>query len=248
MDERALTGNCIHEWTRRLLQWQSAKMDSASDVVSFKMVGDVGVVTLDDGKVNALSYSLISQARKMFAAATDQAAAVVIAGRLGCLSAGFDLKEVVKGPEERDAIISVGELMFGEIFATPKPVVIAGTGHAVAGGTVFLLAGDARIGCTGPYKTGFNEVSIGVPMPSLGIALTQYRLSPAYSEAALLGDLYGSEQALAIGFYDKLVAPEDVMEAAMDRARELSARSAAAYGATKLAARAAIIARLDISK
>lgn len=211
------------------------------------MIGDVGVVTLDDGKVNALSYGLLSQARKAFAAAADQAAAVVIVGRPGCLSAGFDLKEVVKGPKERDAIISAGELMFGEIFAMPKPVVIACTGHAVAGGTVFLLVGDSRIGCIGPYKTGFNEVSIGVPMPRLGIALTQYRLSPAYSEAALLGDLYGTTQALAIGFYDELVAPEDVVEAAIDRARELSARSVAAYGATKLAARAAILAGLPRS-
>ena len=42
-------------------------------------------------------------------------------------------------PSRRDAIISAGGDWFYEIFTCPKPVVIACTGHAVAGGVVFLL-------------------------------------------------------------------------------------------------------------
>jgi len=205
----------------------------------------VAVLTFDDGNVNAMSYQFLTDALAGFQQAAADFDAVVIAGNAKCLSAGFDLTEVTKGPEQRDAIISAGAELFFSIFTCPKPVVVACTGHAVAGGVIYLLVADTRIGRTGKVRIGFNEVSIGVPMPEFGIALSQYRLSPPRVEEVLLGDMYSSEQAVEIGLLDRVVDGEaaDVVDAAVARAVELASRNADAYGQTKLAARSELIKR-----
>lgn len=215
------------------------------ETVAVELLDNVAVLTLNDGNVNALSYGLLSTARQAFAEAVDQADAIVIAGNHKCLSAGFDLTEVMQGPDQRDAIISAGGEWFYEIFTCPKPIVIACTGHAVAGGMVFLLVGDTRIGRAGPHKIGFNEVLIGVPMPQFGISLTQYRLHPPMAEEILLGEIYGPDGALRAGLFDSVVDGDSdaVVDAAVARATELAGRPAEAYGKTKLAARAHLIER-----
>lgn len=223
----------------------SDSTEEVNSVVSVEIRDNVALLTINDGKANALSYGLLSTAREAFADAVDQASAVVIAGNQKCLSAGFDLNEVMQGPEQRDAIISAGGDWFYEIFTCPKPVVIACTGHAVAGGVVFLLVGDTRIGRAGAHKIGFNEVLIGVPMPQFGISLTQYRLHPPMAEAILLGDMYGPDDALRAGFFDTVIDgdADAVVDAAMARAVELAARPADAYAATKISARQRLIDR-----
>ncbi len=225
----------------------SESEETAAAVVTTEMIDNVALITINDGKVNALSYALLSAGRAAFAeaAASASAEAIVIAGNHKCLSAGFDLGEVMQGPEQRDAIISSGGDWFYEIFACPKPVVVACTGHAVAGGVVFLLVGDTRIGRTGAHKIGFNEVLIGVPMPKFGISLTQYRTLPSHAESILLGDMCGPDAALAAGLFDQLVDGDSaaVVDAAVARAQELATRPADAYAKTKLAAREHLIER-----
>jgi enoyl-CoA hydratase len=216
---------------------------SQAQSVRLESRDNVGLLTLDDGGVNAMSYSFLTDALAGFKEASDSHDAVVIAGNAKCLSAGFDLTEVVKGPEQRDAIIGAGGELFFTIFSCPKPVVVAATGHAVAGGVIYLLVADTRIGRSGRVKIGFNEVSIGVPMPEFGIALSQYRLPPSHVEAVLLGDMYNAEQAVEIGLLDSVVdgGPAEVVDAALNRAAELASRNADAYAITKLAARAKLI-------
>lgn len=219
--------------------------EATKPVVTVEKIDNIAIMTIDDGKVNALSYSLLSTGRAAFAEAAETSDAIVIAGNHKCLSAGFDLAEVMQGPEQRDAIISTGGDWFYEIFTCPKPVVIACTGHAVAGGVVFLLVGDTRIGRAGAHKIGFNEVLIGVPMPKFGISLTQYRVAPNHAESILIGDMYTPEMARSAGLLDSLVDGDAmaVREAALVRARELAARPADAFGKTKLAAREHLIDR-----
>ncbi len=207
----------------------------------------VGLLTLDDGSVNAMSYQFLTEALAGFAQARDEFDAVVIAGNAKCLSAGFDLTEVVKGPEQRDAIINAGAELFLAIFSCPKPVVVACTGHAIAGGVTYLLVADSRIGRVGDVRIGFNEVSIGVPMPEFGIALSQYRLSPPRVEEVLLGEIYSTEQAVEVGLLDRVIDGNagDVVEAAIARAQELASRNSDAYAKTKLAARAHLLRRFE---
>ncbi len=215
--------------------------------VSLTFSGDIAVIALDDGKANAMSYDVVDALRQALALANSQAKAIVLAGRDGVMSAGFDLKEIVKGEAERDALISTGGKFFSEVFTTGLPVVAACTGHAVAGGLVFLLVADSRIGRAGSYTLGFNEVSIGVPMPEFGIALTQYRIAGPAVERILLGDLLDPWSARDVGILDEVVEGDHqaVVNAAIVRANELASRSASAYAVTKERARKGLGVDLD---
>lgn len=212
--------------------------------VTLEVQGDIAVVRFDDGGVNAMSFAFLDSALAAFKEAAE-AKAVVIAGNGKCLSAGFDLNEVVKGPEQRDAIINAGGELFYSIFTCPKPVVIACTGHAMAGGVVYLLTSDVRIGRAGKYKYGFNEVLIGVPMPEFGIALTQYRVASPMVEPILLGEVLNAEGARAAGLLDSVVDGDenDVTDAAIAKATELATRPLDAYATTKMRSRAHLLER-----
>lgn len=218
--------------------------DAADQSVTLAQDGDVAVITFDDGGVNAMSYAFLTQAQAAFAEAQGSKS-IVIAGNHKCLSAGFDLTEVVKGPAERDAIIGAGGELFMEIFTCPKPVVVACTGHAMAGGVVYLLTGDQRVGRAGNYKISFNEVLIGVPLPVLGIRLTQYRVNPAMAERVVLGEVFDPAGAMSIGLLDALIDGDenDVIADAVGRAQFLAQVPAEAYAQSKLEARRDVIAR-----
>lgn len=214
-----------------------------SSKVTLENRDGIALLTLDDGKANALGYEMLSEANEAFSQAQGESKSVVIAGRHGCLSAGLDLKEVMAGEEQRDAMIAAAGVLFGSIYASPKPVVIAATGHAIAGGAVFLVVGDWNVGAAGAFKVGFSEVAIGVPLPDFATLGAQRRLMPPAFQPAILGDMYTPESALAIGFYDAVVEPDEVVHTALERAEELGKRDATAYARTKLFARQDLIAR-----
>lgn len=213
----------------------------ASDAVRYELVDGVGVITIDDGRVNAFGYDTVRALETSFARAEAEAVAVVIAGRPGILSAGFDLAEVRRSMAHARKIIAHGGAFFVQVLSCPKPVVIACTGHAVAGGAVLLMVGDVRIGSHGNFRIGLNEVDIGIPLPDFVIKVGQYRFDRRLCERALLGEMFGPDGAVELGLLDRVVPEMQVIEVAVATARKLAARSPAAYAATKTAARAEVV-------
>ncbi|MCY4273508.1 MAG: enoyl-CoA hydratase-related protein, partial [bacterium] len=67
--------------------------------VSYELTGDVAVVRLDDGKVNVLNHEALEAMHLCLDQAEKEAKAVVMIGRAGKFSAGFDLKVLRSGPE-----------------------------------------------------------------------------------------------------------------------------------------------------
>src|SRR5947208_2081854 len=114
-----------------------------TDALTIAAHGDVTVATIDDGKANALTPELVDGLR---VAVRDAGRALVIAGRPGRFSAGFDLKIMMSGVDAMRALVYAGAELFLDIFTAPIPVVAAATGHAIAGGALLLLASDQRIG------------------------------------------------------------------------------------------------------
>ncbi|RYE86223.1 MAG: crotonase/enoyl-CoA hydratase family protein, partial [Myxococcales bacterium] len=150
-----------------------------SSPVNYTMEGTVAVITMDDGKANALSYTMMDEVEAAMARAEREASAVVLAGRPGRFSGGFDLREMMAGIDQAKRIVTRGgEFLLG-LYALPIPLVVACTGHALAGGVLTVLTGDVRIGVHGPFKLGLNEVQIGLPMPILAMELARDRLTPA---------------------------------------------------------------------
>lgn len=195
--------------------------------VSYKKEGDVGIITMDDGKMNSFSFSHMDG----LSAALDQAAddgAVVLTGNAKCFSAGFDLK-VMMGEDKDEAarMIAQGGEFVRRIFSFPRPVVAAATGHALAAGAIVLLASDVRIaGSNAKAKFGLNEVAIGLAMPVYGMELARARLDPRHLSRALCqAAVVGAEEAQAIGYLDEVVEAQDpdaVVEHAVSRAQQLA--------------------------
>src|SRR4051812_2686618 len=118
-------------------------------IVGYEQEGNVAIVTMDDGKANALSYAMMSEVEGLLDRAEKDAGAVVLAGRAGRFSGGFDLKEMMAGPDKAAALVTRGADFLLKLFTLPMPLVIACGGHALAGGALTVLTGDVRIGVRG---------------------------------------------------------------------------------------------------
>lgn len=214
-----------------------------SSPVNYTMEGTVAVITMDDGKANALSYSLMDEVEAALTRAENEASAVVLAGRPGRFSGGFDLREMMAGVDQAKRIVTRGGEFLLRLYALPLPLVVACTGHALAGGVLTVLTGDVRVGVHGPFKLGLNEVQIGLPMPILAMELARDRLNPAALTAAtLFARTADPDEAVAWGYLDRVVGPDGLRAAALDEATRLGALPRAAYARTKLALRERTIA------
>jgi len=214
-----------------------------SDVVRYEADGQVAVVTLDDGKRNALSVEVLEAVHAAFDRAEADGAAVLLTGREGCFTAGFDLKVFGRGGEELLRMLELGATLSERILGFPRPVVIGAPGHAMAAGAFFLLAADVRIGADGPFKVGLNETAIGLWLPYFVPALARFRLTPAHrDEAVVQARVYTPAEAVAPGYLDRVVDPAAVAAEALEAARGLADLDAAAYAANKARLREPVVA------
>ena len=200
----------------------------------------VRTITLDDGRVNAFSVPMLEALHSALDEAEEEGSIVVLRGREGIFSAGFDLKSIA---ERTDEMLGLGARLAERLFSFPRPVISACTGHGIAMGGFVLLASDLRIGTAGDFNIGLNEVVIGLTIPRFGIALAGHRLSRRWHDrATLTGELFSPEDALAAGFLDRLVEPGAEFEAAVSGA-VAAARAAneQAHLGTKLRVRAAAL-------
>ncbi|MEZ5945882.1 MAG: crotonase/enoyl-CoA hydratase family protein [Hyphomonas sp.] len=169
---------------------------------------DIAIVTMDDGKANAISLTMLDAVN----ACLDEAAGadvLVLTGRPDRFSAGFDLKFMAGAqPEDVRRLVSGGGKLAMRLFSWKQPVVIASTGHAIAMGAFLLLGGDTRISARGAYKVGANETVNGMTLPAFGTELPRARLNPMYlTEALVQARLYTPDEAVPVGWLDRVVEP-----------------------------------------
>lgn len=199
----------------------------------------VTAVTLDDGKANAISPVVIQQLHDALDRAETDGKAVLLAGRPGRFSAGFDLSVMQEGPDEARRLVGGGAELALRIYEFPMPVVMACTGHALAMGAILLMSSDYRVGVEGDFKIGLNEVSIGMPLPVFATELARDRLSRRqFTRAVNHATIYSPADAVDAGFLDEVAAPEALLDVATERARDLAARlDPSAFRATRVNAR-----------
>ncbi|MGH2726115.1 MAG: crotonase/enoyl-CoA hydratase family protein [Actinomycetota bacterium] len=219
-------------------------------LVTYTLDGTTASIAMDDGKVNALSPRMLAEIGAAFDRARDDGAGVILTGRKGTFSAGFDLRVLRAGGVEAVDMIIGGFRLAEKILSFPMPVVIAITGHAVAMGAFLLLSGDHLIGGTGDYRILANEVAIGLTMPHAAVEICRQRLTPAaFNRAVILAESFTPDEALAAGFLDQLVPSDEIDETARSVASRFAQLNAAAHTASKLRARAhaleAIAAGID---
>ena len=205
-------------------------------IVNTEMHGGVAVITMDDGKANAVGHEMLDALEPALAKAAETAEAVVLAGRKGIFCGGFDLKTMQGGtPEDVDRLARRGGRMIQTLYGFPKPLVAAATGHGIALGALMLLACDTRVGARGDYRFGLNETAIGLELPVFGLALARDRLAPAeMTPAVIQARLYDAEGAVAAGYLDEAAEPDKVVQRAVEIAKGLGEMPSATYHATKI--------------
>jgi enoyl-CoA hydratase len=209
--------------------------------VTYELHDRVALITIDDGKANAISHPIAAGIHDALEKAKTEASAVVLAGRPGRFSAGFDLSVMSSSPEAARNLLKAGADIAIEIHEFPMPVVIASTGHALAMGAILLMSADVRIGAEGNYKIGLNEVAIGMPVPKFAVELARTSLSnAAFTAAVNLATVYDPAGAVSAGYLDQVVADDAVLSTALAHASELAERlDADAFALTRANCRGA---------
>lgn len=204
------------------------------------------LLTMDDGKANALSFDMLSALN----AGLDQAAAaakvVVLTGRPGKFSAGFDLNIMGQGGEPMHKLLREGAETSARLMKFDTPVLLGVSGHALAMGALLCLSADYRIGVSGDFKLGLNEVAIGMTLPWFGVELARARLAKTHFNSAVgLAQIYDPETAVTAGYLDETVAPQ-AFEAHLDTvAQGLATLNMDAHRGTKERVREDFYARSE---
>ena len=215
--------------------------------VTYELADGIGTITIDDGKANAITEALIAEVHGALDQAEADGAVVLLAGRPGRFSGGFDLPTLTAFTPESADLLKAGFDLSHRLLSFPRPVVIACTGHAIAMGSFLLLSGDHRIGIAGGgHKIGATEVAIGMAMPWAAVEILRQRLTrAAFDRAALLAEVFDPEGAVEAGFLDEVVPEDELFERATEVAGRLATLDAKAHHVTKQRARTAMLETLS---
>jgi enoyl-CoA hydratase len=207
-------------------------------LVTYELSGSVATITMDDGKVNALSLQMLAELGAALDRAAADGAVVLLTGRERRFTAGFDLGVLTAGGPDGFAMLRTGFELAARLLEFPTPVVMACNGHAIAMGVFLLCSADYRIGAEGPYKLTANEVAIGLALPRVAVEICRQRLVPAhFNRALLLAEVYSPDGAVAAGFLDRVVPAADLPAAANAVAGQLATLDMRAHSASKRAVR-----------
>lgn len=194
-----------------------------SQIVRFERIDGVGVITLDNPPVNALSLELRTAVRDAFQEGVDDpdVEALVLTGGGRMFSAGADITEFESGrSNEPPTLVD----LIGLVEDSAKPVVAAMHGNAMGGGLELPLACHARVAAAGT-RVGLPEVNIGI-VPGAGGTQRLPRVVgvKAALDIIVSGKPIKAEKAAELGLVDEVV-PEggDLVAAAVAVAKRLAA-------------------------
>ena len=212
--------------------------------------GEIAELQLNRPPANALNHELL----EALLAAYDEvvnggARGLILSGQAGMFCAGIDVPELLG--QDRASIHRFWSLLFraaSSLATCPVPVVAALAGHSPAGGAVLAAHCDYRVAAEGTFKIGFNEVQVGLPLPSTILLTFTELVGPRLARRyGMAGRLMPMDEALEIGFVDELVPGERVIERSVEFLNGLLALPSVAMNRTRLTGKAALIAALGES-
>ena len=213
--------------------------------VKYTAENSYAVITINNGKVNAISQEVIDELNDAFDQAEAAQKVVILTGKNGIFSAGYDLKTMSKSPESAKALVMNGSKLIYRMLSFRLPIIAACTGHAVAKGAFLLLGCDYRVGVEGDFKIGLNEVMIGMTMHNAGIVMAKARLAPVFLERSVINaEMYSPKDAIIAGFLDSVVPQEYLLPTATKIAELFGKLNLRAHAETKLKVRKHYLADL----
>jgi enoyl-CoA hydratase len=216
-----------------------------TDLVSYAFADGVATLTMDDGKANAMSPAMQAALNAAFDRAEADKAIVVLTGRPGVFSGGFDLGVFKAGnPVETFKMLTGGAQLAQRVLTYPHPVIAACSGHAMAMGLFLLQCADVRIGLKAGATFQANEVLIGMTLPYFALETLRERVATPHLHLAGTAVPYVGEAALHAGLLDEAVAPEDMAVAVQAQVDRLKKADPASFTATKQRLRANVMAAM----
>jgi enoyl-CoA hydratase/carnithine racemase len=200
--------------------------------------GRIGRVTLNrPDKLNALSRQLMSEIVELGAwlKLREDIRVVILSGAGRSFSAGFDLNDFssASAGESPRIAADLGRLATNALTDVPQLTIAAVHGHCVGGGVVFVAACDLRVATT---ETTFiiPEVDLGIPLAWGGIPRLVREIGPALTkELVLTCRPFDAGEAKAIGFINRVVAPEDLDTTVNELAENLASKTLYSLHSTK---------------
>jgi enoyl-CoA hydratase/carnithine racemase len=200
----------------------------------------VATVTLDrPDRLNALTFEVYRDLAAWFRSPPAGTRAVVLTGAGRGFCSGGDVEDIIGQLFARDM---AGLLDFtrttGELVRAMKacraPVVAAVNGIAAGAGAILCMASDLRIGSTAA-RVSFLFNKVGLSGADMGACHLLPRLvgQGRATELLLLGDVIDAAEAHRIGFFNRVVAPEALLDEARGVARRIADGPAFANGMTK---------------
>ncbi|RZO97679.1 MAG: crotonase/enoyl-CoA hydratase family protein [Gammaproteobacteria bacterium] len=206
-----------------------------TELATLESNGDVSIITLDDGKVNVFSPDMIEQLNIILDKVPEDKGSILIQGKEGMFSAGFDLKVMQGGDTEAMSKMAAGGFkLLARVYSFPRPVVVACSGHAIALGAFLLCCADYRVGAKGEYIVQANEVRNNMSIPTPILEISKSRISKAHWYRAILNaEAYNIEDSIEAGYLDEVVEATNLSNRAMEVANDLATLDHPHYKMTK---------------
>jgi enoyl-CoA hydratase/carnithine racemase len=188
-------------------------------------------------RLNALSAELLAEipVACRWLDENDQVKVVVVRGAGRAFSAGFDLGDFGQTPGGRSTrdVADLGRLA-AEALTDVRPLTVGAIhGHCVGGGLVLAAACDLRIAAES-VRFSIPEVDLGIPLAWGGIPRLVRELGPAVTkELVLTCRPFGADEARELRFLNRVVADDELIDAAESLAAELAEKPGFSLRATK---------------
>ena len=204
------------------------------EFVQYSLQDGTATIRIDDGKRNALAPAVLKEIYAAFEQAEADRATVILTGREDVFSAGFDLNVMKRGGARALGMLRLGYALPGRVLAYPYPVVAACPGHVLAMGVFLMLSADYVVGSRGDFKISANEVAIGMTMPRVAAAMLRHRLQPAaFQRAVTVAEYFDVDSALDAGFFDEVVAVDELLPRANGLAEQFKSLDDKAHRVSK---------------
>ena len=215
-------------------------------MIRVEHVGDVAVVRLEHGKVNALDVEVLDELATVVDDLAGSAPSIVVTGNGRVFSAGADLARVLEGGADYvAAFIPALHRAFLTLFRCRRPTVAAIDGAAIAGGCIIAAACDHRLMAEGAGRIGASELAVGVPFPAAAIEVMRHACGHRTGDLVLRARLLDVYEAIGADLVHEAVPPERLLERAVEVATELAALPSEAYAMAKQHLRHDSIARIE---
>tara|TARA_Y100001970_G_scaffold76942_1_gene97748 strand:+ start:3157 stop:3861 length:705 start_codon:yes stop_codon:yes gene_type:complete len=207
----------------------------ADSIATLSQENDISIIKLDDGKANAFSYEMLSQVNELLIKVSRDSGALVITGREGLFSGGFDLKTLATGDMEKiTKMVQLGYRLLLELFSFDRPIIAAVSGHSIALGLFVTCAADYRIAIDGKYVCQANEVRNNMDIPLQIMEILKARVNKKYFYPAVYhSDVYSVQESVEVGYIDEVVSEDQFMKRVMEKAKELATLPHPFYANTK---------------